>query len=278
VSDIPLTLAGYRNILVYYHRTSDEEYLGRCGSDEAVREHAIENNVEIVGRFYDGKTRHHTPIEKREGLSAALRALQLPHVSGLIVHRLDRISRDVGLMFEVGARVWDLNCDLYATDLGRIPRGKEGRETITYAAMRGRSELDAMKQRTSEALAAKARDGGYRGGPRFYGRPYGRCKQGSNWVPVPEEQGVIERIIAACSDGRGYQAMADQLNREGVPTVSGTPWSRQMVQKLVRDQRKTLARLTPIVNSADAPLTSLQTPYIPESGVSLLVTNSALSS
>ena len=48
--------------------------------------------------------------------------------------------------------------------------------------------------------------------------------------PIPAEQEVIARIRSGCVGGRGYAAMARELNEDRVPTATGVPWDRATVR------------------------------------------------
>jgi DNA invertase Pin-like site-specific DNA recombinase len=235
VATLPITVEGLKSLLSY-SRDSNEKTLGIFGQEQEIRDWGEAHGYEIVGYARDGITAQ-APPTAREGFAAALGVLRSTDTAGLIVHRLDRLARDVEPMLDAVERVWDTGADIYATDLGRIPRGKKGREVAIQAAMRGKAELDAIRQRLQAGRARAQSLGAYTGGPRL-GRKYGYWLDTSvapaRYVPIPEEQAVIRRMAVACPCGRGYAAMARQLNAEGVPTAGGAAkWSAETVKKVV---------------------------------------------
>jgi hypothetical protein len=102
--------------------------------------------------------------------------------------------------------------------------------------------------------------GGYGGGNRFGGRRYGvslvHIQGRLEYVPIPEEQVIIRRIKEACKNGKGYTAMARQLNAEGVPTVCNKKWTMKVVRSIALRPADKLAVVKP--EPITEPLTWIQ--------------------
>ena len=54
--------------------------------------------------------------------------------------------------------------------------------------------------------------------------PYGYRKEGTDFIPVPEEADVVRGIFAAVLSGCGIGQIAADLNQRGIPTRNGGPW------------------------------------------------------
>lgn len=131
-------------------------------------------------------------------------------------------------------------CDKYATHRHHVvPVSQGGRRVVwlcegCHEKTHGYQEGLYAMMRT--VRATRQRQGHYTGGSRFGGRRYGsrlvKVDGKLTYQPVPEEQEVINRICEACPDGRGYSQMARTLNTEGVPTVTGAPWSMKVVRSI----------------------------------------------
>jgi hypothetical protein len=59
------------------------------------------------------------------------------------------------------------------------------------------------------------------------------------WTPDPEQRAALIRardLAHQMRDDRAtWKAIADRLTADGYPTMHGTPWTYQMVQRLVRN-------------------------------------------
>lgn len=139
----------------------------------------------------------------RPGLAAALAAVEAGEAGGIVVAKLDRLSRslkDFALLMErAQKRGWNLvACDL-GIDLS-TPAGEFMANVMGSAAQ---WERRIIGQRTRDALAVK----------RAQGVKLGR--------PTTLPESVVNRIVAARSAGGGWSGIARTLNDDGVPTAHG---------------------------------------------------------
>jgi DNA invertase Pin-like site-specific DNA recombinase len=151
---------------------------------------------------------------KRPGLRRALREVARSNVDGLVAAKLDRVSRssvDMALVFEwfrdAGASITLLDVDVdTSTPIGQA--------IASFMALFAQLERDMTAQRTKDALAAL----------RARGKPTGR-------PAVADNAQLQRRIQRMRSKGMTLQAIADDLNAEGVPTLrGGREWRPSSVQ------------------------------------------------
>lgn len=57
-------------------------------------------------------------------------------------------------------------------------------------------------------------------------------------LPQLRRQAEAERLASLCPDAKGYKAVADALNRLGMKTKSGLPWSAVTARQVERDYRR----------------------------------------
>jgi DNA invertase Pin-like site-specific DNA recombinase/peptidoglycan hydrolase-like protein with peptidoglycan-binding domain len=171
---------------------------------------------------------------ERPGLAYALKQIADGKVRGLVVSDLRRLSRsivDLGALME-----WfrDARAGLIALDLGVDTSTPAGYEVAATLITLGDWEHERIARRTRSGLAEV----------RAGGRPTGRPK-------VSDRPDLVARITAMRSANMTLQAIADQLNAEGVPTMrGGAMWRPSSVQAAlgyrrpgtrgVRDQLPTL--------------------------------------
>ncbi|MDA0269623.1 MAG: recombinase family protein [Chloroflexi bacterium] len=95
------------------------------------------------------------------------------------------------------------------------------------------------KRPDPERRRERARDGMRRRALRaeVLGRPpYGYAVEGRSLEPLPREARVVERMFALYLDeGEGIRRIAAQLNRDGIKTRRGAPWSTSSVRTVLRN-------------------------------------------
>ena len=140
----------------------------------------------------------------RPGLTYALHLLSAGQARGIVVSRLDRLSRSVHdlaiLLKRARAEGWNVVMLDYGLDLS-TPYGEFGATMLMAAAQ---LERDLISMRTKEGLAA-AKAKGILPGPRR--------------STVPDE--VIARATALLSEGATLAKIANDLTLDRVPLPSG---------------------------------------------------------
>lgn len=152
---------------------------------------------------------------KRPGLLDALRALTAGDV--LMAARLDRISRSVidfaSLMQRAERQGWSI-CVLDVALDTSTPSGEMMAGIVSVFSQYERKLIGA---RTKAALSAK----------KARGARLGR--------PVQLAEVTRQQVVALRATGASFQAIADRLNVEGVPTAQpGARWHAATVQRTVR--------------------------------------------
>jgi DNA invertase Pin-like site-specific DNA recombinase len=151
---------------------------------------------------------------ERPGLAYALSQIAEGKARGLVVNDLRRLSRsivDLGALME-----WfrDAGAGLVALDLGVDTSTPGGHEVAATLITLGDWERERIARRTRSGLAEV----------RASGRPTGRPS-------VSDRPDLVERITAMRAANLTLQAIADQLNAEGVPTLrGGAMWRPSSVQ------------------------------------------------
>jgi DNA invertase Pin-like site-specific DNA recombinase/peptidoglycan hydrolase-like protein with peptidoglycan-binding domain len=151
---------------------------------------------------------------ERPGLAYALEQIAAGTARGLVVTDLRRLSRsinDVGTLME-----WfrDAQAALVALDLGVDTSTPSGHDVAATLITLGGWERERIARRTRSGLAEV----------RASGRPTGR-------PAVSDKPDLVERITAMRNANMTLQAIADQFNAEGVPTLrGGAMWRPSSVQ------------------------------------------------
>jgi DNA invertase Pin-like site-specific DNA recombinase len=210
--------------LIGYARVSHEEQAA-SGYGLKAQEHTIRVALKRRGWKLNRLIRDEGVSGKsleRPGLIEALKLIAAGEVDGLVVAKLDRLSRsviDFALLLE-----WfeEAGATLLALDLDVDTSTPGGRLVANVFASVAEWERDTIAQRTSAALAA-ARAAGRKIGP------------GS----VSDNPKLLKRIQTLRDRKLSLQAIADELNHDGVPTVrGGAKWRVSSVQSALGYRRR----------------------------------------
>lgn len=191
--------------VVGYCRVSTQEQAqsgaGLEGQEAAIRAEAKRRGWKVAGievdRGLSGKN------IRRPALERALDQLDAGKVDGLVVAKLDRLSRSlvdfVGLMARSQEKGWAL----IALDLGVDTSTPSGELMAHTLASFAQFERRIIGQRTRDALAVKRAEGVILGRPRT----------------IDDE--TVGRIVIMRREGWTLAGIARTLTEEGVPTAQG---------------------------------------------------------
>lgn len=190
---------------VAYMRVSTEEQarsgLGLAAQRTAIDERADRQGwrvLEWIVEESSGRTTRRPGVERALGL---LREDGGP--KALMVARLDRLARSALDFLTLVRRAQQGGWSLVVLDVDLDMTTAVGRFTATVMAAVAELERELIRERTRAALdSARAR-----------GTVLGRRSN----VSTP----VASRIVSARRSGMTYQAIADALQRDGVPTAQG---------------------------------------------------------
>jgi DNA invertase Pin-like site-specific DNA recombinase len=212
--------------VIAYARVSTDEQ-ARNGTSLAVQREAIAAECvrrgwklvnTIVDAGYSGKSL------RRPGIQAALRELKSGRADGLVIAKLDRLSRSMrdftALLEQARKQGWALT----ALDADVDTSSAAGEAMAHVVGAFARFESRRIGERTAEGIARRRREH-----PR---RPWGRRPE------VPTE--VVRRIKRRRNAGWSLSRIAKRLNEEGIATVhGGRAWYPSTVRAvLARTKRR----------------------------------------
>jgi DNA invertase Pin-like site-specific DNA recombinase len=203
--------------MIGYARVSTAEQassgLGIAAQAAAIQDAAARNGWELVEIVRDegasGKDLD------RVGLRRVLESIASGDADGVVAAKLDRVSRS--LVHVAHLLDWFTRADatLVALDVGLDTSTPAGRLVASVMASVGQWERETIAARTVDALAVR----------RSQGKAVSRPAVAER---APE---VAERIRDERAAGRTWQAIADGLNEDGIPTVrGGAMWRVSAVQ------------------------------------------------
>lgn len=196
--DLPMRVLGYIRVSTEEQSISGAGLEAQRAAIVAECERRGWELVEIIeDRGYSAKDL------RRPGIRAALEQLESGRSNGLVVAKLDRLSRSMQDFTSIMARAQRQSWALVALDCQVDTTTPSGEAMANMLATFAQFERRLIGQRTREALQKK-RDQGVRLGRR---------------VRVPEP--VRRRIVRARKRGHSLPRIAEDLNRRGVATAQG---------------------------------------------------------
>jgi DNA invertase Pin-like site-specific DNA recombinase len=181
--------------------------------ERAISRIAERFGLELVDVIRDREPKAGKALD-RAGLSYLIDRLAAGDATCVVVSSLDRLSRSVAELGDIVQWLEENEVRLIAIDLALDTASASGRSTARALASVAGWERERLLGRTRKGLAAA------------------RAKQHAATGPAGQDWDEIKQRIAAMrADGMTLQAIADVLNREGVPTQrGGTEWRPSSVQ------------------------------------------------
>lgn len=156
-----------------------------------------------VAETYEDAAASGKSLAGRPALAEALAALDRGEAAGLVVAKLDRLSRSVGDAADLLDRAQRGGWALVACDLGVDTSTPAGEAMANVMATFAQLERRLIGQRTRDALAVRRAQGVQLGRPRTLSAD------------------VVDRIVADRGAGLGWSAIGRALDAENVPTAQG---------------------------------------------------------
>lgn len=181
--------------------------------------------VEIIKDAASGKSL------ERAGLQSALQALKSGRAEGVIVAKLDRLTRSVK---DLGALLEDYFADrfsLFVVSEQIDTRTAAGRLLLNLLTSVAQWERETIGERTKAALKQKRERGEKTGGHVPFGYDADAC---GKLTANENEQKAIARIIELRGKGYTYEEIANALNRDGILTKQGKLWCKASVFKIYK--------------------------------------------
>lgn len=212
--------AGVKDILVPYRRVSTREQAD-SGAGLAAQRTALRAGLtyrqqealtwDCVDKGKSGKNL------QRPGLNDAMALIHEGKASGIIVSKLDRLSRSLLDFAHLMTRADQEGWNIVALDLGVDLATPAGKMMAGILAVFAEFERNVIAQRTRDGLAEKRAAGVILGRPRS----------------ISDE--LLVAIVGAFHLEGGYSPAARFLNAAGVPTVrGGKQWYPYTIQEIVR--------------------------------------------
>ena len=167
----------------------------------------------------------------RPGMEQVLAMVRAGTIDMVIVAKLDRLTRsvkDLAVLLELFQR---RNVALVSVAEALDTGSAAGRLLLNIMVSVSQWEREAIGERTRDAMRHK------KANLQFIGNaPYGyRLADDKKHVePDAAEQAILRKILSARRCGKSLRVIADNLNRRGHRTRSGSPWRFEYVARVTK--------------------------------------------
>lgn len=221
--------------VVGYVRVSTEEQAGSgvslAAQAEKIQQYAALYDLELVAVVEDAG--QSAKSLNRPGIQQALEMLRSGEAQGLVVAKLDRLTRNVvdmaGLIDGYFGDRSKHQASLLSVADQVDTRTAAGRLVLNVLMSVAQWEREAIGERTSTALRYKMAQGEHVGAV-----PYGYERTEDNrLVEVEEEAEVVARIRELRAAGASLRDIAAALNADGIKTKRGAQWAAVTIKRVL---------------------------------------------
>ena len=217
-----------------------------AGQRARIIEYAEDNDDHVIFVDVDMDVSGADPIRERPGLGPWLAPDKIGQIDGFLADEMDRLSRDMldylqfaRDMAALGKVIIDVSD---GTDTS-TERGRQHLEDRILAAQRERERMATRRRNAAKRLSDAGRWGGgtpgYGYSPRCICHGERRCPEPSDrqkgwWrVQDPDEAPIVKWRDQQRIAGRGFSAIAGELNERGIPAPRSGKWNATTVSKIL---------------------------------------------
>lgn len=185
-------------------------------------------NLELVEVILDGG--YSAKSLNRPGIQRVLDMLKRKEAAGLIVYKLDRLTRSVVDMGSLVADYFDKGLSLVSVSEQIDTRTAGGRLVLNVFTSVSQWEREIIGERTRDAMGYK------RGRGEFIGEaPFGfkLAEDGVHLQEDQEEQKAVASITTLKAEGLSLREIVARLNAEQVP-ARGARWHKTTVARILK--------------------------------------------
>ena len=163
----------------------------------------------------------------REGLQRAIKILKDKKAEGMVIAKLDRLTRNVADLGTLVSTVFD-KAELYSVSEQINTKNAAGRLVLNVLVSVAQWERETICERTKDALQAKKARGEKTGG----NVPFGFNEVNGKLIRNEEEQSIINEIKNLKNKGLSLRKIAEALNERGIATKNGKTWTAAQIQRI----------------------------------------------
>ncbi len=220
--------------VIAYTRVSTDSQAGedRFGlpvQREKIESYCAQNDMEIVKWYTD---EGESGAKERPGFDEICYG-EVPEVEACVVAKSDRVARDINVYFYYKMLLTKKNIKLISVSEDFGIYGAFAPILEAFSMCVAQMERDNITMRTSAGRNAKARQGGWAGGPI----PIGYRVVNKKLIVDEREKEVVRSIFFLRQKGFAFNRIADELNSSGRLTKNGNEWEHSTVRRVIANRK-----------------------------------------
>ena len=196
------------------------------------------NVVKIYAEVVSGES-----IDARPQMQELLRDVETGIYDGVLVVEVERLARgDTSDQGRVAKTFKFSNTLIITPSKTYDPNNEFDEEYFEFGLFMSRREYKTIRRRLVAGSDASRREGKYTGNVPPYGYARKKLKKEKGWTLeiIPDQAQVVRMIFDWYRNGMqgipvGYTAISDELNRLSIPSPSGTRWTPNGIQGILRN-------------------------------------------
>ncbi len=187
---------------------------------------------EFAGLYYDeGITG--TKKDKRPELMRLISDCKSGKVDFVVTKSISRFSRNTTDCLELVRKLLDLNIPIFFEKENINTGSMESELFLAILSSMAEGESVSISENSKWSIQKRFENGTY----KCSYPPYGYNWDGEQMVINPEQADVVRGIFADLLSGKGTQAIADDLNRRGVPSKRGGRWTATTIRGMLSNEK-----------------------------------------
>ncbi|MEA5016950.1 MAG: recombinase family protein [Candidatus Limiplasma sp.] len=150
----------------------------------------------------------------------------------VLTKSISRFARNTVTLLQTVRELKGLGIDIYFEEQNIHSMSGEGELMLSILACYAQEESRSV----SENCKWRIRKDFEKGKATFF-RVYGYRRENGELIIEPEEARVVRRIYGRYLAGMGWQSIANQLSRQGIPAPQGMEWNATTVKGILRNEK-----------------------------------------
>ena len=187
---------------------------------------------EFAGLYYDeGITG--TKKDKRPELLRLIDDCKAGKVDFVITKSISRFSRNTTDCLELVRKLLALHIPIYFEKENINTGSMESELFLAILSSMAEGESVSISENSKWSIQKRFESGTY----KVSYPPYGYDWDGEQMVINPEQAAVVKEIFASLLSGKGTHAIADDLNRRGIPTKRNGHWTATTIRGMLSNEK-----------------------------------------
>ena len=187
---------------------------------------------EFAGLYYDeGITG--TKKDKRPELLRLIDDCKAGKVDFVITKSISRFSRNTTDCLELVRKLLALHIPIHFEKENINTGSMESELFLAILSSMAEGESVSISENNKWSIQKRFESGTY----KVSYPPYGYDWDGEQMIINPEQAAVVKEIFAALLSGKGTHAIADDLNRRGIPTKRNGRWTATTIRGMLSNEK-----------------------------------------